>query len=194
MAKLMRRAGVSILVLCVAVLFAGSLAFAGPLKDYPPDWTDKQVEEFVKKPWTQEELKRMGRPPRYILDKTMHPRHTGKELTPKQLYENGENKHRALMFQYGIGISAKDFYKVWIEDEGYKNPKIKLLDLRQESDSLARPRTPRSPTTCCARADNLIMVEVAAPCLKRLCWRWAIPARSSISPMASGVGSNRAFR
>jgi len=134
MAKQMRIAGVSVVVLFVAALFAGSLAFAGPLKDYPPDWTDKQVEEFVKKPWTEDELKRMGRPPRYILDKTMHPRATGTDLTPKQLYENGENKHRALMFQYGIGISAKDFYKIWIEDEGYKNPKIKLLDLRQESE------------------------------------------------------------
>jgi rhodanese-related sulfurtransferase len=138
----MRRAGVLIVVLFVAALFAGSLVFAqekvpakgGVLAGYPPDWTDEYVTEYVKKPWTPEELKAMGRPPRYILSKTMTPRHTAKELTPQQLFENGQNKFRSLTFQYGIGISAKDFYKIWIEDEGYKNPKIKLLDLRQESE------------------------------------------------------------
>ena len=142
MEKLRRSAGVSIFAILVAILFAGSLALAaeeggakgGPLAGYPQDWTDKQVQDFVKKPWTQEELKAMGRPPRFILNKTMTPRHTGKELTPQQLFENGQNKFRALTFQYGIGINAKDFYKIWIEQEAYKNPKIKLLDLRQESE------------------------------------------------------------
>jgi rhodanese-related sulfurtransferase len=146
MGKFRNRAGVAIVALFVAVFFVGSLALAaepgakvapaaqgqgvGPSKD----WTEKQVQEFVKKPWTQEELNKMGRPPRYILNKTIHPRATGATLTPKQLYENGENQHRALMFQYGLGISAKDFYKVWFEQEGFKDPKIKLLDLRQESE------------------------------------------------------------
>lgn len=145
MGKFRNRAGVAIVALFVAVLFTGSLVFAaepaakaapaaqgqgvGPSKD----WTEKQLQEFVKKPWTQEELKQMGRPPRYILDKTIPPRSAG-ELTPQQLGGNGKAEWKALMLQYGLGISSKDFYKVWIEDEGYKNPKIKLLDLRQESE------------------------------------------------------------
>ncbi len=144
MGKLRRSTGLMIIGAFMAIAFASSLALAqapaqsyakgGVLAGYPLDWTSEQVTEFVKKPWTKEDLAKMGRAPRYILDKTMHPRATGKELTPKQLYQNGENKHRALMFQYGIGINSADFYKVWIEQEGYKNPKIKLLDLRQESE------------------------------------------------------------
>jgi len=133
-----RKAGLVIVILFVTVLFAGPFALAaekdGVLSDYPQDWSDKYVTDFVKKPWTEEDLQKMGRQPRYILDKSMTPRQTGPNLTPKQLFENGQNKFRALMFQYGIGISAKDFYKLWIEQEGYKNPKIKLLDLRQESE------------------------------------------------------------
>jgi rhodanese-related sulfurtransferase len=146
MSTLKKNAGLAIFALVLAVLFAGSFVLAaeqsgakgaakdGVLAGYPPDWTDKQVTDFVKKPWTQEELKAMGRPPRYILNKTMTPRHTGKDLTAQEMFENGQNKFRALTFQYGIGISCKDFYKVWIEEEGYKNPKLHLLDLRQESE------------------------------------------------------------
>ena len=146
MGKFRSGTGLAIVALFVAVLFAGSFAFgAEPAAKAAPaaqgqgvgpskDWTDKEVQDFVKKPWTQEELNKMGRPPRYILNKTIHPRATGANLTPKQLYENGENRHRALMFQYGLGISAKDFYKIWFEQEGFKDPKIKLLDLRQESE------------------------------------------------------------
>jgi rhodanese-related sulfurtransferase len=155
MVKFRTRAGLSIIALLVAVLFVGSLAFAQPAaKPAQPgattaqptaqpqaqgagpskDWTDQQLQDFVKKPWTQEELNKMGRPPRYILNKTIHPRATDANLTAKQLYENGENRHRALMLQYGLGINAKDFYKIWFEQEGFKDPKIKLLDLRQESE------------------------------------------------------------
>ncbi len=139
MSRLMRSVSVSIVALFMAVLFAGSFAFAaeeaktqgvGPSKD----WTDKQLQDFSKKPWTKDELNKMGRAPRYILNKTIHPRATGTDLSPKQLYQNGENRHRAIMFQYGVGISAKDFYKLWIEQEGYKNPKIKLIDVRQASE------------------------------------------------------------
>jgi rhodanese-related sulfurtransferase len=145
MGKRKRSKGLVIIGALMAILFAGSLALAqtpptryakgGVLgAGYPLDWSSEEVTEFVKKPWTKEDLAKMGRPPRYILNKTMTPRHMGKDLTPKQMFENGQNKFRALTFQYGIGISAKDFYKIWIEDEGYKNPKIKLLDLRQESE------------------------------------------------------------
>src|SRR5574340_980492 len=141
MGKYWTKAGVLIAVLFVVSLFAGSLVLAaeqgaaqgGALAGYPPDWTDKQFTDFAKKPWTQEEKDKMGRAPRYILNKKVTPRHTGKDLTPQQMFENGQNKFRALTFQYGIGVNTKDFYKVWIEQEGYKNPKIKLLDLRQES-------------------------------------------------------------
>lgn len=147
MGRYMSRAGVVIVALFVAVLFAGSLALAaepaaktaepaapgqgvGPSKD----WTEKQIQDFSKKPWTQDELKAMGRDKRYIINKTLVPRNTGKELTAKQLFENAQNEFRAIMWQYGIGISSKDFYKIWIEQEGWKNPKIKLLDVRQESE------------------------------------------------------------
>jgi rhodanese-related sulfurtransferase len=149
MSKLMRSASVSIVALFVAVLFAGSFAFAaeeaksqsaGPASAGPAsvgpskDWTDKEVQEFSKKPWTEEELKAMGRDKRYIINKTLVPRNTGKDLTAKQMFENAQNSFRAIMWQYGIGISTKDFYKIWIEQEGWKNPKIKLLDVRQESE------------------------------------------------------------
>jgi rhodanese-related sulfurtransferase len=149
MPKLMRSTSVFIVALFVAVLFAGSFAFAaeeaksqsaGPASAGPAsvgpskDWTDKEVQEFSKKPWTEEELKAMGRDKRYIINKTLVPRNTGKDLTAKQMFENAQNSFRAIMWQYGIGISTKDFYKIWIEQEGWKNPKIKLLDVRQESE------------------------------------------------------------
>lgn len=110
---------------------------AGPSKD----WTEKELKEFVKKPWTKDELNKMGRAPRYIVKKEIEPRIEGKSLTPEQLYRNGQRQHRAWVLQYGIGISAKDFYKVWIEQEGWKDPSIKLLDLRQESE-FAQARIP----------------------------------------------------
>lgn len=146
MSKLMRSACVMIVALFVAVLFTGSFAFAaepaakaapaaqgqgvGPSKD----WTEQQIQDFSKKPWTEEELKAMGRDKRYIINKTLTPRNSGQNLTADQLFANGQNAFRAIMWQYGIGISSKDFYKIWIEDEGWKNPKIKLLDVRQESE------------------------------------------------------------
>ncbi len=141
MEKLRRSAVVSAFAIIVAVLFAGSLALAaeqggdkdqgvGPSKD----WTEKQIQEFSKKPWTPEQLKAMGRGKNYVISKTLNPRHTGKELTPKELFENGQNEFRAIMWQYGIGISTDDFYKLWFEQEGWKNPKIHLLDVRMESE------------------------------------------------------------
>lgn len=141
MEKLRKGAGVSVFAILVAILFAGSLALAaeeGGAKDQgvgpSKNWTEKQFQEFSKKPWTKEQLEAMGRGTKYIICKTLIPRHTGKVLTPKELLENGEREWLPIMCQYGIGISAADFYKLWIEQEGWKNPKIHLLDVRMESE------------------------------------------------------------
>ncbi|MGA3116059.1 MAG: rhodanese-like domain-containing protein [Syntrophobacteraceae bacterium] len=125
------RLDVLAVALFVAFAFVTSLALAqGPSKD----WSEKELKDFAKKPWTQDELNKMGRPPRYVIKKEIEPRFEGTNLTPEQLYRNGQRQHRAWMLQYGIGISSKDFYKLWIEQEAYKDPKIKLLDVRQESE------------------------------------------------------------
>jgi rhodanese-related sulfurtransferase len=105
------------------------------------DWTEAELMEFLKKPWTQEELNKMGRPPRYIITKDIPPLATGPNLTKAQAFANGLRVWKAEMFQFGIGISAKDFYKIWIEDKGYQNPKIRILDVRQESE-FAQGRVP----------------------------------------------------
>lgn len=132
----------------LAVALFVSFAFAGPMAwaaDEPGKlWSEKELQDYSKKPWTQEELKKMGRPPRYIIKKEIEPRITAKDgapLTSEQLYRNGQRYHRAVMLQYGIGISAKDFYNVWIEQEAFKDPKVKLLDLRMESE-FAQARIP----------------------------------------------------
>ena len=149
MEKLRKSALVSVFAILVAILFTGTLALAaeegaaksqgaqaqgvGPSKD----WTENQILEFSKKPWTKEELEAMGRGKNYIISKTLTPRHTGVVLTPKELFENGQNEFRPIMWQYGIGISADDFYKLWIEKEGWKDPKVHLLDVRMESEFAA---------------------------------------------------------
>jgi rhodanese-related sulfurtransferase len=123
--------GVLAVALFISFAFLTSLALAeGPSKD----WTEKELQAFAKKPWTQEELNAMGRAPRYIISKTLEPRFEGNNLTQDQLFRNGQREFRAIFLQYGIGISSKDFYKLWIEQEAYKNPKIKLLDVRQDSE------------------------------------------------------------
>ncbi len=105
------------------------LAQVGPSKD----WSADELKAFLAKEWTPDELNKMGRQPRYVLDKKeIKPRIVGANLKPEELYQNGKNQFMALTFQYGIGISTKDFYKIWIEQEGYKDPKKALLDLRQE--------------------------------------------------------------
>jgi rhodanese-related sulfurtransferase len=126
-----RRVGVLAVALLVAFAFAVSLVWA---QEPGKDWSEKELKAFEKKPWTKEELNKMGRPPRYIIKKEIEPRIEGTNLTPEQLYRNGQRQHRAWMLQYGIGISCKDFYKVWIEQEAWKDPKVKLLDVRQESE------------------------------------------------------------
>ncbi|MEM5786686.1 MAG: rhodanese-like domain-containing protein [Syntrophobacteraceae bacterium] len=132
--------GVLAVALFVSFAFVGSMAWAGA-KEPGTDWSEKELMEFSKKPWTQEELNKMGNKPRFILNKEIEKRFEGSNLTPEQLYRNGQRYHRAIMFQYGVGISAKDFYKAWIEQEGYKDPKVKLLDLRMESE-FAQARVP----------------------------------------------------
>jgi len=111
---------------------APKATYTGPSKD----WTQEELQKFLEKPWTEEELKKMGRPPRYILGKkeNLKPRAEGDRLTPEQLYQNGKNIWMPLMWQYGIGISSREFYKIWIEEGKWKDPKHVLLDLRQESE------------------------------------------------------------
>ncbi len=123
--------GVLAVALFMSIAFAGSLALAeGPSKD----WTEQQLQEFAKKPWTQAELNAMGRAPRYVIEKKLDPRFEGENLTQEQLFRNGQREFRAIFLQYGIGISSNDFYKIWMEQEGFKNPKIKLLDVRSEAE------------------------------------------------------------
>lgn len=98
------------------------------------DWTEQELMEFVKKPWTQDQLNAMGRAPRFIITKDIPPLQTGNNLTKEQAFSNGLRVWKAQMLQYGIGISSKDFYKVWIEQRGYQNPKSRLLDVRMESE------------------------------------------------------------
>jgi len=122
-------------VLAVALLVSFAFALSVVLAEGPSkDWSEKELKAFEKKPWTKEELDKMGRPPRYIIKKEIEPRFEGANLTQDQLFRNGQRQHRAWMLQYGIGISSKNFYKIWIEQEGWKDPKIKLLDVRQESE------------------------------------------------------------
>jgi len=133
------KAGLLAIALVAFAFIGTSLVWAAEPSVTPPppkDWTDQQWKDFLKKPWTKEELSKMGRPPRYILKKeeNIKPRATGKVLTPEQLFQNGKNFWYPIMVQYGIGISCKDFYKLWIENEGWRDPKIRLLDIRQESE------------------------------------------------------------
>ncbi len=124
------RIGVLAVALFMSCAFAvTSAAWATDSKD----WTDKQLQEFVKKPWTQAELNAMGKAPRYVIKKEI-PARVENPTKPEELFQNGLRQWRATFLQYGIGISSKDFYKLWIEQEGWKNPKIKLLDVRMESE------------------------------------------------------------
>jgi rhodanese-related sulfurtransferase len=96
------------------------------------NWTPAQIKEWLKQPFTQEELDKMG-PPLYQLKKEqVLPRHLGNNLTPKQLYENGRSVWYPIMAQYGIGISAAQFKKLWIDQEKWKDPNSVLLDVRNE--------------------------------------------------------------
>jgi len=147
----MRKTSVLFIIILVAVAFTGA-AFA-QVKMHPdatpntPDqlrnyegcmftnrfnWTPEQIKEWLKQPWTPEELKKMG-PPEYYMDKErVLPRHYGNNLTPRQLYENGRSVWYPIVAQYGVGISAADFKKLWIDQEKWKDPKHILLDVRNE--------------------------------------------------------------
>jgi rhodanese-related sulfurtransferase len=125
------------MVIALGLLVGMSLSGNSPVYAGGPskDWTEAEFKAFLAKEWTQDELNKMGRLPRYRIDKKMiKPRVEGDNLTPAQLYQNGKNEFMRISYQYGLGISAKDFYKLWIEQEKYKDPKTVLLDLRQESE------------------------------------------------------------
>jgi rhodanese-related sulfurtransferase len=111
--------------------------------NYSKDWTRKQVEEFVKRPWTEKEKGKLLGPPDlgYILDKHKFVLHKvkakkGEVLTPKQLYENGRSYWMPIMLQYGLGMNMKSFKKIWIDDGKWKDPNHFLLDIRMESEFL----------------------------------------------------------
>lgn len=98
------------------------------------DWTPAQIAEFVKQPWTKDELRRMGEG-NYILNKSLYQKkHLGDNLTPAQLYENGRNVWFPQMMQYGVGMSMKDFKKIWIDEGKWKDPNHYFIDTRMESE------------------------------------------------------------
>ncbi|MDH4204396.1 MAG: hypothetical protein OEV45_02610 [Desulfobacteraceae bacterium] len=71
-----------------------STSLAGDLgARFSKDWTPEQIRAFAKKPRTAEEKAKMGSPDMgYILNKEGFSveKHTGKNLTAKQMYENGK--------------------------------------------------------------------------------------------------------
>ena len=98
------------------------------------DWTPAQIAEFVKQPWTAAELAKMGEG-NYVLNKSLYkPKHTGDNLTPAQLYENGRSVFMPWTFQYGVGMSMKNFKRIWIDEGKWKDPDHFFLDLRMESE------------------------------------------------------------
>jgi len=133
----MKKYTVLIFTLFMAIALA-STSFAGDLGAvYSQDWTPDQIRTFVKKPWTTAEKAKMGSPDMgYILKKESFPlqKHTGKNLTKKQLYENGKAVWMPIMMQYGIGMNMETFKKLWIDEGKHKDPKHILLDIRMESE------------------------------------------------------------
>lgn len=138
-----------ICVLSLSIIFTLSIfgpGFAGQVNIEPAavksnvepskDWTPDQIARFVKQSWTKEELRLMGEN-EYILDKDqIKSRYTGKDLAPKQLYQNGKNIWLPIMWQYGIGMNMKEFKKIWIDQGKWKDPDHVLLDIRMESEYL----------------------------------------------------------
>ena len=159
----MKRFTILMLTLLMALAFAGTsiaadwnfpnyMAYGGGDKDwftddlgatYSKDWTRKQIEEFVKRPWTKEEKEVLLGPAElgYILDKHKFTLHKvkakkGEVLTPTQLYENGRSYWMPIMLQYGLGMNMKTFKKIWLDEGKWKDPKHILLDIRMESEFL----------------------------------------------------------
>lgn len=140
----MKKGTIILVALLITIVFAGS-GFAKvmiapaklPNDKYARDvdWTPAQVEKFVKQPWSKEELALMGEGA-YVLNKGLYnsKRHTGPNLTKKQLYENGRNVWLPIMWQYGIGINMKTFKKIWIDEGKWKDPNHIMLDLRMETE------------------------------------------------------------
>jgi rhodanese-related sulfurtransferase len=140
-----------IITLVVALAFAGNAMAQDRVNIQPaktpndpnyfgqcyPDWTKEEVAKFLKQPWSKEELAKMGEGP-YVLDKTaVQERVVAKEgetLTAQQLYQNGKNVWLPVFFQYGIGMNAKEFHKIWVEEEKWKDPDHILIDTRFEEE------------------------------------------------------------
>jgi rhodanese-related sulfurtransferase len=134
----MKKYTVLIFTLLMAIAFA-STSFAGDNLGarYHKDWTPEQIKAFVKKPWSSSDKAKMGNPDMgYILKKNSFPleKHTGNNLTTKQLKENARAIWFPIMIQYGLGMNMKTFKKIWIDEGKSKDPKHVLLDLRMESE------------------------------------------------------------
>lgn len=131
--------------LVIALAFAGN-ALAKDLEPLPAklpntyysnhyDWSMDEVQKFVKQPWDKESVEKMG-VGAYVLNKELWnaQRHTGDNLTSKQLYENGRNVWLPVMWQYGVGMNMKEFKKIWVDEGKWKDPNHVLLDVRMESE------------------------------------------------------------
>lgn len=112
-----------------AMVLGSSLAYAQ--QSPPKDWTEKELKAFLDKPYTAAEKAKMGDTE---IEKLVPPLVYKKGLTTEQLFNNGMHFWMPIMLQYGIDMNSKDFHKLWIEQEGYKNPKIILVDVRQEGE------------------------------------------------------------
>jgi len=115
-----------VFVLCLAVAFMFTApAFAG---DKKMDMTGAGAKKTgYADYYTKEQIKNMGIDNLDAPD--AGPMLTGK-LTTQQLAENSKRIWMKEMADYGVGISAKDFKKVWIDEDGWKDPKQVLIDTR----------------------------------------------------------------
>lgn len=100
-------------VVCLAVAFIVGPAIAEPVK------------------WTKKERSAMGTTTLEEYDDA--PLLKG-NLTKKQLGINSKKLWYKQMHDWGMGISAKDFKKVWLDNGGWKDPNQVLIDLRQISE------------------------------------------------------------
>lgn len=100
-------------VVCLSLAFVVGTAYAEPVK------------------WTKEELSKMGDT---ILEEYDDASLLTGKLTKEQLNINSKKLWYKEMHDWGVGISSKQFKKVWLDEGGWKDPKQTLIDLRQISE------------------------------------------------------------
>lgn len=122
-----------ILFFLTAILTGASLTYSQQQQQQgpPKDWTEKELKAFLDKPYSPAEKAKMGD---VEIEKLVPPLVYKKGLSTDQLFKNGMHFWMPIMLQYGIDMNSKDFHKLWIEQEGWKNPKIILVDVRQEGE------------------------------------------------------------